>query len=158
MIAKDNLIFHEKPHSGKAVISLSGFQQWESIHDLPYTYTEDQLTEFISKYRRRHRRLISLIQGEEPLCFIRVGDFTDENLQELCLAIERINPACKYIVAHLCDVNNDSGKYIKINMNKHILKGIVPTWKNEHYNWGKMFAKVATKLEARYGVGTGAPR
>lgn len=73
------------------------FNEMIATHDLHKGYTDEDVTNFKLKYKRRYGRLIETIKSDEELVFIRFGEtFNEEKVKKFESAITNINPGCKY--------------------------------------------------------------
>jgi len=135
-----------KPYN--ASVQLILLSHCESIHDVPNPYNEKDIDDFIDKYKRRLERLISLIQSNEHIYFIRfdygVRQLTEEQKRRFHDLIHDINPTCKYTLVSLLETNKNiyQPNYIGIDLNAYKFSKDKTDWKNNHYNWDKIFRQI----------------
>jgi hypothetical protein len=123
-------------------------------HDISYNeYTEpvlnDKLTEFIDKYKRRHERLVKLIQSEEPICFLyRIsGEFDYADIDTFNTIIRSINSNNKHTLVLLREEDwpqtyTKYDTHITINLAQFTDENITPTWKQHQYDWKRIFETI----------------
>ena len=68
-----------------------------SIHDLTKNYTDNDILDFIDKYRR-FNRIIEYIKSNEKLCFIRFGHENNDEIYKFIETIEKINANCDFTI------------------------------------------------------------
>jgi len=120
-------------------------------HDISYNeYTEPELnvklTEFINKYKRRHERLVKLIQSEEPICFLYriTTPFDYGDIDVFNTILRSINSNNKHILILLREEDGPQtytkyNTHITINLTKFTDRTIVPNWKQPQYDWKRIF-------------------
>jgi len=82
----DTILYHDNivkdminPMCGdNSRINIKSLNYCVSIHDLGVIFDDNDIQEFINKYKRRFYRLIEYIKSNEKLCFIRHGFVTDD--------------------------------------------------------------------------------
>ena len=113
--------------------------------------SDQLLTKFIDKYKRRYNRLIELIKSTEVLYFIhRVADCDDnydvqyDDILQFDKILKSINPNIKYKLV-LLNPKIDDDEYVQndnliiINLSKLTDHNIEHDWTNQHYNWNRIF-------------------
>jgi hypothetical protein len=115
-----------------------------SLHDIKITYTEQDILDFIEKYKRRLQRLIDIIKcKKEKLYFIYYGLISDEIKNEFIQIIKNINDNCDFILCSLSHNESDEEKkednFIRIHMKKYLIKEIDENWKKNYYDWNTVF-------------------
>jgi hypothetical protein len=101
-------------------ISFNLLSHCVSLHDLKQNYNENDINEFITKYRRRYNRFIEHIKNNETICFLRYGISPSDNVKGFIEAILAINPNKKFKLVYLngnTDVNTMDNYIIHININ-----------------------------------------
>lgn len=127
-------------------------------HDIPYYNEDDVINEkvkdFISKYKRRHERLIDLINSSETLCFVYfvpinyIFDYND--CDDFNKIITSIKKDINYLLVLLIEDDNGDYKYIKaqhfikINMKYFTTNNIESDWRLLKYDWKAMFDLIQT--------------
>ena len=121
-------------------------------HDISYNeYPElnDKLTEFIDKYKRRHERLVKLIQSEEPIRFLyRIsGEFDNGDITIFNSVLRSINSNNKHTLVLLREEDGPQtytkyDTHITINLTQYMDKTMTPTWKQHQYDWKRIFETI----------------
>jgi len=121
-------------------------------HDIKYSDYNDlefneQLTNFIDKYKRRYNRLIKLIKTDTKIYFIynitNMFDYNDCDLFNKILT--NINKNINYSLILLIEEGDDTStytkgdNYFKINLTHFIDTDITPNWMQEQYDWKNIF-------------------
>jgi len=106
-----------------------------SIHDLPLEYTDQDIHNFLSKYRRRYNRTKKLLKSE-PLHFIyrEMKTISEEQKFHLFELLKMENSKHKLSVIGTTDGPNR----ININKFKTQFEG-QPSWKEEQIDWHTIF-------------------
>ena len=143
---KDNIKYNIKND-----IELKFPNYFISIHDIPENYTENDIDEFINKYKRRYHRMIDIIKNNDIIHFIRFED-NDEisltNYLEFEKIIYTINPNCKFFFINLVinlslqdNINLIHKNFYKMNLKNYLIfEKVDPT--EGHFNcfdWKKIF-------------------
>jgi len=121
-----------------------------SIHDLPRIYENNEIFEFIDKYKRRFNRIIKYIKSNEKIVFIRAGNEGFDIINKFIETIKKINPNCDFTVVVIC--NNEKNKteilqqknllYINLNI-------VVPSdaeWTQSFLNWEQIFLLIENNI------------
>ena len=154
---KQNIIIDKKSYQHESNIGIT-FKNFEtkqlcclSHHDIKLeNYNNEamnnQLTEFIEKYKRRYNRLMDVIKSNEKIIFIYRGMNFNENLHvpELRKTILKINKNAIFYLVVLVDIPENwierkKENYLKINVNKLTNKNIKIEWNNPQFNWQEIF-------------------
>jgi hypothetical protein len=118
-----------------------------SIHDLPIEYSQIELEEFVSKYKRRFERIIDYIKSNELIYFLRYSDITDDHIDQFICSIKKINPNCNFkLVCIFIHENNSesivsSDYFIKFNIKKPEFFDS-SDWTTTYIDWKKIFAEI----------------
>ena len=122
-----------------------------SIHDISYDFTDNDIYNFINKYKRRFNRIIQYIKSNIKIYFVRVDNDIDNNtLQQFIKTILNINPNCNFslIIIDNNKTNNNSilkyehCLYMKLNIDNPILSD----WTLEYLNWSKIFLDIENNI------------
>ena len=135
-------------HGNNTRIVIKSLDFCVSLHDLPKNYTNDDIINFINKYKRRFNRIIEIIKSNEKIYFIRddESDFDDNIRNKFIETILKINPNCNFtIVVINNNKTNDNGifkykncLYFKLNINPTISID----WTKTYLNWEKIFLDI----------------
>lgn len=137
-------------NSDKSCIIIKSLDFCESIHDVSREFTDNDILEFINKYKRRFNRIIEYIKSDEKIYFIRNGGIDDYSRQKFIETIFKINPNCNFVLI-VIDNNSENDisniKYdhcLYINLNFDI--PIIPDWTTEYFNWSKIFLDIENNI------------
>lgn len=121
-----------------------------SVHDLPLEYSDNDIVEFIDKYKRRFNRIIEYIKSNEKIYFIRSGPVDDNDRQKFIKTILKINPNCNFalvVIDNNINHNSETLKYdhclyIKLNINR------LPSsdWTTSDLEWEKIFLNIENNI------------
>jgi len=107
-----------------------------SSHDLKHG--ETNLSDFISKYSRRHKRLLEMIKSNEKICFIRYdhwGDSSDVSFLEKSIN----NPNCLIFVLQELEDNipliRIKNKVVTINISLVRKTSMSKDWRRDDLDW-----------------------
>ena len=118
-----------------------------SIHDLSIDYSQIELEEFVSKYKRRFERIIEYIKSSEQIYFLRYSDITDDHVEQFICSIKKINPNCNFkLVCIFVHENNSesivkSDYFIKFNIKKPECFDS-SDWTTTYIDWKKIFTEI----------------
>ena len=117
-----------------------------SIHDLGTEYTQDDVTEFIEKYKRRFYRILEIIQSNEKVYFIRLGKMHENDIDRFNRAVLEINPNCNFTTV---SIDNNISNDVAILKRNHYLSltynATIPStadWTGTYLNWEKIFLDI----------------
>jgi hypothetical protein len=130
----------------KSRIIIKSLPKCESIHDVKIDFTDEDILEFIEKYRRRFLRIINYIKGNDKIFFCRHGDI---NLNQKCAFIEqikKINPDCNFCLVSInSNKDTDSIRKEENFLEINIQKPEVPykyDWTTSYLDWKKIFIDI----------------
>ncbi len=141
-------------HSNNSRILVKSLDFCVSIHDLKREFNDNDLNEFIDKYKRRFNRILEFIKSEEPIYFMRYGSIDAKTKQQFIDTILKINSKCNF---HLVVIDNDTEKapstskdkhYLSINLN--MVKPPSSTdWTTTYLDWPNIFMNIEKNLNRR---------
>jgi len=105
-------------HNNNSRIFLKSLNYCISIHDLKKEFNNDDIFEFIEKYRRRYNRIIEHIKSDRKLCFLKYGSVNEELQNKFIETILKINPKCNF---HLVIIDNNKSNVNSITKSDHKL-------------------------------------
>lgn len=116
-----------------------------SMHDVKINYNQDDLKEFINKYKRRFNRIIDYIKNyNDKIIFLKYKHINIQQKNDFIKNIKSINTNCnfKLIVFFKNDLQLDNDKYfININLKNYLIKN-KKDWKTDQYNWKLIFKNI----------------
>ena len=124
-------------------------------HDLPRNYTDNDILDFINKYKRRFHRIIEYIKSNEHICFIRVGYVSYDEIYNFNEAIKNINPECDFTLVVIDNnENNNTELFKQKNLLYFKLNIDIPSnndadiwgWTKEFLDWNKIFLDIEKNL------------
>lgn len=120
------------------------FHNLFSIHDMPATYTPEDLDKFLERYRRRYDRTKELVENQPSHFLYRERSdcvLTAEEVNRLVQLLKSQNPEHKLsILGHL------SGPYrINVRQFQTDFEG-VDNWEEKKINWPSLFRMLKTKI------------
>jgi hypothetical protein len=126
----DNIIHYEL-NGEECRIGFKPLDYFLSIHDLPNSYTDSDLHEFINKYKRRYERMINIIKNDNNIIFLRFDNDDLINIEDYLQfknIIQNINPNCKFCFINLIinlqledNINIINENYYKINLKNYLI-------------------------------------
>lgn len=144
-----------KPYQPHMHVCFTKLGYYYSIHDLPYNATCEEISNFISMYKRRYKRLIDCINQavtfDTKIYFLHskycVSPLTIDEYEIFDQAIKNINPNCIYelISIYTCDDNHKDIKVysnfttIPINMLYPLENTALQYWTRNHFDWDLVF-------------------
>jgi len=85
-------------------ILINTVDYWESIHEVPKKFTEEDLVAFIDKYKRRHQRTIKIIQNPNYyIFFIYFSNASNQDKSNFIDCIKNIKKNNFYTLVELCE-------------------------------------------------------
>ena len=115
------------------------------MHDVKINYNQDDLKEFINKYKRRFNRIIDYIKNyNDKIIFLKYKHINIQQKNDFIKNIKSINTNCnfKLIVFFKNDLQLDNDKYfININLKNYLIKN-KKDWKTDQYNWKLIFKNI----------------
>lgn len=118
----------------------------EPIHDVKIDFTDEDILEFIEKYRRRFLRIITYIKGNDKIVFCRYGNINTKEKLAFIEQIKKINPECNFCLVSInSNQDADSIKKEENFLEINIQKPEVPyeyDWKTSYLDWKKIFIDI----------------
>ena len=152
-------IFREKNDEGfkeNSIISIKSFNsECFFRHDVPRNCTDNDILDFIHKYKKRFHRIIEYIKSNEHICFIRVGYVSYDEIYNFNEAIKNINPECDFTLVVIDNnENNNTELFKQKNLLYFKLKIDIPSnndadiwgWTKEFLDWNKIFLDIEKNL------------
>ena len=143
----DNIIRDANNNSRVIIKSLD---HCVSIHDLKINFTNNDILEFIDKYKRRFNRIIKYIKSDEKIYFIRTGSVYNYTQQKFIKTILKINPNCNFSLIIIDNNKNNINNILKsvhclyIKLNIDIPKPL--DWTQTYLNWNKIFLDIENNI------------
>lgn len=143
-IKKENMIETRKK-GNLSVFEINNVSKFISMHDIPDKYNDQDLENFIDKYKRRYEKLINIIKSNEKIYFIRKGNFTIEQITLFFKNINDINPNNDIYLILINNFNNiplyiKKNKTLYINLEKFKIKNKENNdWTGSEYYWHLIF-------------------
>jgi hypothetical protein len=125
-----------------------------SIHDLPIKYTDNDILNFIEKYRRRFNRIVNYIKSKKKLCFIRIGCEDYDTIYKFIETIKKINIHCDFTIVVIDNDKKNNTEILKQNNFLHIKLNIdKPSeekkngWTLYFLNWNNIFLDIEKNIK-----------
>lgn len=136
-----------KPNSkdGKnARVNIKSLTKCVFVHDLPIIIKDQDVYEFIEKYKRRFQRIIDYIKRKEKIIFLRYGSITDVEKNKFIEVIQKINPQCNFVLVSIKIEQNETQNkkedfFLEINLTN---KNQPNDWEKNFLNWKQIFADI----------------
>ena len=125
---------------------------WDALNyltqdfDLPLKYDNNEVSDFVKKYKQRYFRIIDLIKNSSiKLYFLIYGNITNDEIDQFITIIKNINNLCNF---KLVTINNNNSLYesnyvLHINLNDYVIEGkqilLEDYWKAELWDWNRIF-------------------
>lgn len=134
-------------HTNNSDMRCSELEQFQSIHDLPRSYTNEQYNEFINKLHRRWYRLIEAIRSGKYIIFIHYCStvcLTQLQVDEFFSHLNKINNNhnCQLVQCYFRkeDIEVVSReRFHTFNFAEHHVKGESDYWAKDIYDWKSLF-------------------
>jgi len=124
---------------------LKSLSKCESMHDVPYTYNDSDIYEFIEKYKRRYYRIINCIKNlTSEIYFVRKGQISNSEKDTFISSILKINPNCKFKLIELLEQKIKNKHYIhekffiSLNLDNYRIKNTSTDWTHDCWEWKKI--------------------
>ena len=127
-------------------VSFTTLNKCISMHDLPLKYDNNEVSDFVKKYKQRYFRIIDLIKNSSiKLYFLIYGNITNDEIDQFITIIKNINNLCNF---KLVTINNNNSLYesnyvLHINLNDYVIEGkqilLEDYWKAELWDWNRIF-------------------
>ena len=121
-----------------------------SIHDLPINYIDNDILDFIYKYKRRFNRIIEYIKSNEKICFIRNSYVSNLQIDKFIETITKINPNCDFTLVVIHNNKENNATFLnKKNLLYMYLNVDIPTifdWTQQFLNWEKIFLDIENNI------------
>ena len=148
----DNIIRDiNEPYSGEnSKIIIKSLDLCFSIHDLPINYTDNDILDFIDKYKRRFNRIIEYIKSNKKICFVRYDSISNLEIDNFIETITKINPNCDFTLVVIDNNKNNQNVLIKkknllyMKLNINIPKRY--NWRQQFLNWEKIFLDIEKNI------------
>jgi len=100
---------YSKGNSGKNTrVFIRSLHNCISIHDVKTEFNDDDIYEFIDKYKRRWNRMIEYIKQDEKIYFVRYGEINNEEKTQFIQTILGINENCNFYLINIIESNVES--------------------------------------------------
>jgi hypothetical protein len=145
ILKPENIVLDLKfpTHNKNSRINILPLSKCVSIHDLVLDYTEQDIIDFISKYKRRFERIREHIKTENRIFFLRWGPITPDELRMFNTAILNINTKCTFYVVSITESDEDActitNNYVEIRSSTFFSERRAGDWTRSHLNWTKIF-------------------
>jgi hypothetical protein len=137
----------DKPHhSGHACMLINSVDYCESIHDVPSNFSDNDIEDFIAKYRRRYYRIIDIIKSNKfNIYFMHYKNVSRQDKNDFIECVKKINPECCFTLVEL--FYSEEIKFDKefrnsaiINLNKFKLREKDQRdWRTTYLDWRNIF-------------------
>lgn len=132
IINKDNISIYDFSEENMKV-SFNLLNHCESLHDLKKNHNNDDINQFINKYRRRYCRLIDYIKNNETIYFIRyTTDSSDIKPNEFISSVLNINPNKKF---KLVTLNHKYRDKSNVSENEYLIDIDMELFKKKNYDY-----------------------
>ena len=124
---------------------IKSLSQFVSYHDIIKNYNNNDINNFIDKYKRRFNRIIEYIKSRELLYFIRFNNITENEKNLFFETIYKINPNCNFyliIINNTKNIENIFKDKNYIEISPKILSNIKRDWTTSHINWKQIFIDI----------------
>lgn len=134
-------------HDGKkARVTIRSLSRCISVHDLPINMKDQDVYEFIEKYKRRFQRIIDNIKSNrnDKIFFLRYGPITDKEKSKFIEIIHTINPNCQFTLVSLEieqseNIIEKEPGFLRI---KKTDKNNTSDWEKNFLNWKQIFTDI----------------
>lgn len=100
---------YSKGNTGKNTrVVIRSLYRCISIHDVKTDFNNDDIYDFIDKYKRRWNRMIEYIKQDEKIYFIRFGEIKPHEKEQFIQTILGINENCNFYLISIIDSNIES--------------------------------------------------
>ena len=150
ILSSNSLIQNEKTptFSDKSRVLINCVDYWESIHEVPINFTEDDLDEFINKYKRRHERTIDIIKNPDYyIFFIYYSNASNRDKRNFIDCIKNIKKNNFFTLVELgkFDENivftRENKNLLTINLNMlNNREKKKDDWTTSHIDWETIFS------------------
>ena len=128
----------------KSRVELKSLTKCVFVHDLPINMKDQDVYEFIEKYKRRFKRMIDYINGKEKIIFLRYGSITDVEKNKFIEVIQKINPQCNFVLVSIKIEQNENqikkeDFFLEINLTTKYQPN---DWKSNFLDWKQIFADI----------------
>jgi hypothetical protein len=118
----------------------------EFIHDVKIGFTNEDILEFIEKYKRRFLRIINYIRGCDKIIFCRYGNINLHQKRAFIEKIKDINPACNFFMVSInlnkeADSIRKEENFLEINIKKPDIP-YEHEWTTSYLDWKKIFTDI----------------
>jgi hypothetical protein len=106
ILNKNSIVLHKKNpvKNNNSRIVIKSLASCESIHDLPINFNNEDINNFIDKYKRRYYRIINYINSGEKILFLRYNKITLDEKNRFVNAVLKINPDCNFSLVNIYTV------------------------------------------------------
>jgi hypothetical protein len=138
-----------KPYYGdNSCIVIKSLDLCVSIHDLLRDYSDNDILDFINKYKRRFERIIKYIKSDEKIYFIRNDRVDDNTIDKFIETILDINPNCNFAIVIIDNDKENNSEFFKYEHCLYIKLNIPPEsdWTTSYLNWEKIFSFIENNI------------
>lgn len=155
LLNRDNIIIKgiNRANNAYLKICLKRVSKCLFIHDVKTIHTEDDINEFIDKYKRRFKRLIELINGPKKIFFCRFNTKPlAHDINKLFInTIKQINPRCNFFLVCINSFTKKysvkkEGNYLEIDLEINLKASksykrckTQIDWTTSHLGWNNIF-------------------
>lgn len=113
-----------------------------SIHDVPINPTDNDINDFIDKYKRRYMRIIEYIHSNEKVYFIKYGHIDELYKQMFIEAVQAINKDCDFLLVNI-NISQPKSNFITnkfwLEINLTDIPPVDSDWKTSYLDWKTIF-------------------
>jgi hypothetical protein len=137
-------------HTDNSRMIIKSLNCCASIHDIKREFTDNDILQFIDKYKRRFFRIMEYIKSDEKIYFLRYDHVNDYAIHKFIETILKINPDCNFAIV-VIDNNKENTEIILkydhcLYMKLNIDTPTTPDWTTEHLNWEKIFLDIENNI------------
>jgi hypothetical protein len=136
-------------HEDKSRICIKSLVHCISIHDLDRNFTDDDIMDFINKYKIRFYRIIEYIKSNEKIYFIRNGAIDDTLRNKFIEAVLKINPNCDFTLIVVDNKEHEPSILKSVHCLYIKLNKVGPkdeTWHYNYLNWETIFLEIEKNI------------
>lgn len=134
----------------KSLVSVDTLSRFYSPHDISIDFSDEEVLQFIDRYKRRLDRIVEAIKGPDKIFFCQSSNnpISKDQKNRFINAVQSINENCKFALASVIHEQEENKMlkedfFLEIKLNDRMTDKNLPNyWTFSHINWRAVFKKI----------------
>ena len=137
-------------HENKSLVSVDTLSRFYSPHDISIDFSDEEVLQFIDRYKRRLDRIVKAIKGPDKIFFCQSSNnpISKDQKHRFINAVQSINENCKFTLVSVIHEQEENKMlkedfFLEIKLNGRMTDENLPNyWTFSHIKWWSVFKKI----------------